>query len=477
MLTINELSLQFPEHLWLALPNDQIELAWLASQQYSNDAAKWNAYLNRLCLNTLLPWLQEESGAQAKLLPNQHTIPKIWEFVNGSAISLDKTRMIFIPSEAIDIEEFSVPQEWIDIPNWIGDYYFPIQINLDEGWLRVWGYTTHQQLKTRGNYDNFERTYTIKPDDIFDTIQAMWLAIELSSNEKEAVKPLPNLLPTVAEELLTQLSQPSSYSPRLDLEFETWAILLSHEGWLQQLYQKRIQNQEVSVVSSSLVTNSQTVKKAIHLSQWFENIVDSGWKNIEEVLGTQPIRFAFRTQSADLPTLMAQIYAGTTEEQRRKAAEQLGRIDRYHPNVSSKLQEVIKALVYLIQTTEHEETRWAAAESLWNLDPHHPTTGIRKIKDLGMLLWNYPVALGVWILQKSHKKYAIFIRVYPLNAQAYLPPNLQLIILSESGQTFLEVKARNEDNCIQLKFSGNQGERFSAKVMLSEAAIVEDFVI
>ncbi|HEY9845691.1 MAG TPA: DUF1822 family protein, partial [Candidatus Caenarcaniphilales bacterium] len=59
----------------------------------------------------------------------------------------------------------------------------------------------------------------------------------------------------------------------------------------------------------------------------------------------------------------------------------------------------------------------------------------------------------------------------------YLPPSLQLVVLDESGASFLEAQARSADNYIQLQFSGTAGERFSVQVTLGEVSTTEDFVI
>jgi hypothetical protein len=67
--------------------------------------------------------------------------------------------------------------------------------------------------------------------------------------------------------------------------------------------------------------------------------------------------------------------------------------------------------------------------------------------------------------------------VHPIGNQNYLPSLLQLIVLDESGETFLQAQARSADNYIQLQFSGEPGERFSVKITLNDVSIIEDFAI
>jgi Protein of unknown function (DUF1822) len=100
-------------------------------------------------------------------------------------------------------------------------------------------------------------------------------------------------------------------------------------------------------------------------------------------------------------------------------------------------------------------------------------SNVRKIT-----LGDYPLALIVNCQLESDGKYDILVRLYPLNeAQNYLPPAVQLIILDEEGEVFLEAESRSADNWIQLEFRGEPGERFSVKVALGDASIVENFAI
>lgn len=62
MLEINDLITLYPEKLWLELSSKEQQLAWQISTQeyYSNSTARWNAYLNCLCLNAFLNCLKED---------------------------------------------------------------------------------------------------------------------------------------------------------------------------------------------------------------------------------------------------------------------------------------------------------------------------------------------------------------------------------------------------------------------------------
>jgi hypothetical protein len=51
------------------------------------------------------------------------------------------------------------------------------------------------------------------------------------------------------------------------------------------------------------------------------------------------------------------------------------------------------------------------------------------------------------------------------------------MVLDDAGNIFLQAQARSIDNYIQLQFSGNKGECFSAQVSLAEILLTESFVV
>ncbi len=71
----------------------------------------------------------------------------------------------------------------------------------------------------------------------------------------------------------------------------------------------------------------------------------------------------------------------------------------------------------------------------------------------------------------------ILLRLYPTGNQTYLPENLKLIVLDESGATFREVAARSNDDWIQYQLTGSPGDRFSVLVALGELSLIENFEI
>jgi hypothetical protein len=226
----------------LEIPQTAQDEAWRQSQSFSSSSSRWNAYLNQICLNAILPWLQEEYSPQAAAWPNAAVLPSFWEVVNGTAIALDAAVFTLIPIETIDLNELRVPQEWVDIPGWAADYYLAAQVNPDDRWVRIAGYCTHQQLKAEGSYDTSDRTYYLDEDNLTKDLNVLWVARQLCPDEptKSAISPLPALPLAQAENLLQRLGNSDVVTPRLAVPFELWGALLEHGAWRQRLYQRRL---------------------------------------------------------------------------------------------------------------------------------------------------------------------------------------------------------------------------------------------
>jgi hypothetical protein len=150
-------------------------------------------------------------------------------------------------------------------------------------------------------------------------------------------------------------------------------------------------------------------------------------------------------------------------------------------------QSTSKTLVNLSQWLRGVfENGWETVETLLSSQQLSPAfsfrssePGIRRAKsiDLGMILGEITVALVVELKPVTEQLTRICLQIHPTGDRAYLPPNLQLIILDESGAVFLEARSRSADNYIQLQLSGQPGERFIVKVALDEASVTEDFTI
>jgi hypothetical protein len=274
-LSLQDLKSIAPERLWLAYSSANRARAELAAQGHANPTASHNAYLNRLCLDVFGRWVRENWEMTPAVWPDDRQLASIWEAVNGTALVIEQTRLVLIPSDALDTEMLSVPQEWVDIPKWAADYYLAVQIDLEGDWLCIWGYTSHRTLKTKGNYDPIWRTYSLSREAIVPDLEVMWVAATMGLKETAQIHPLPALMLPTAETLIHQLSQPSPYSPRLEVEFERWAALLERDDWRSQLYRQRQQNAGVGAgLSAAKPVLEQRSRESINVGLWLQEQID-----------------------------------------------------------------------------------------------------------------------------------------------------------------------------------------------------------
>jgi Protein of unknown function (DUF1822) len=103
---------------------------------------------------------------------------------------------------------------------------------------------------------------------------------------------------------------------------------------------------------------------------------------------------------------------------------------------------------------------------------------IRQAKsiDLGIEISGFSVVLIVEISEAKDGNMEIGLQVHPRNSQ-YLPAELQLLVLDEAENVFMEAKSRSADNYIQLQFRGERGEKFRVRIALGSANLTEYFEI
>lgn len=243
----------------------------------------------------------------------------------------------------------------------------------------------------------------------------------------------------------------------------------------------------ILVKSQDLNPAKDSTNKITILDNWLSNSFAADWLSIEDLLNAEILRRTivlqvplYRSEEeinklspvTEITELINEIYAHNDNSLRQKAAKRLGVIARGN-------EQAILTISNLIQTTEDDETLWTFVETLWQISPGNIVAGVRRVKliDLGLQIAGNSIALAVAIVRKSSDKFAILLRVYPINDQPYLPANLKLILLDDSGQEIYQVIARKSDNYIQLKLNGQKCERFSVRVALSDASITEHFEI
>jgi Protein of unknown function (DUF1822) len=262
--------------IWLSLADR--ELLPTHSQTYSNVTAQENALINQLCLEKTQAWLTE-IGIESTPTFSPTQMASMWDVVNGCALTIGNRRLILVPSDRLDREELRIPQEWVDIPNWMGDYYLGIQIDLEDGLMNIWGYTSHRTLRETGTYNLIDRTYSISSDLTIDNLDILWMAQILDLQEMTIVPSISSLNLDLSINAIDRLSYASPYSPRLDLDFTTWAAILSNNNLREQLYQRRLQ------IANLDLNQTQPMKLGDWLDLEFSQAIDRGWDLFQHIMG------------------------------------------------------------------------------------------------------------------------------------------------------------------------------------------------
>ncbi len=460
----------FPKHCWWEISAGEMERAKLQSRAYSNDIARRNAYISDLCLKTVVNWLETEPDLQAEsltILPSKADLPSIWEFLPGVALQLGPIKLVLIPSETLETDQFSVPFEWVDISPWAADYYLAVQMNLEEDqhWMRIWGFTTHKRLKL-GTIDPVKRLYKMDAQDLTQDLNVLWTMRSIAPAIIPP-SPLAKLSLDALNLLLDQLSQPTIYSPRLELAFDQWSAVIANDRWRRILCDRR----QRSVLPSP-------VPALVNLRQWLQRMaVEDPWQTTDAFLvQAVPVRGPAQLESTleAIAPILRLVRTTTSEQIRQQAAGVLGEIGANHP-------ETVDLLVELLQS-EQAETRWQAAISLGKVAPDHPLSGIRRAKliDLGLQLDHDSIALIVAIMPTVGDRIAVFLQVQSVDQRLDLPPQLKISVLSASGETRLQAEVKSDtesrDKSIDLRFSPPSGSRFQVKVELNDICVTEEFL-
>lgn len=278
-----------PTEWWLEIPSEIKTRCWHESGTLATPTRRQQVYLNQLCLQVFLPWFQQN---YAPALSWPDNLPSIWEFMDGSGLTVGAKRLVILPVDTAIPDGIDVPQAWVDMPNWAADYYLAIQIDLDQNWLRVWGYTTHQSLKKDADYDPCDRTYSLAAQNLQRDFNAFWSICQLCPNAdtQTVVAPLPAPSIPQAHQAMEYLIQTDDVFPRLTLSFEQWGALLNDANWRQQFYQRRL---------ASVRAKLETPRTKTELSQWLKKQFTDAWQPLESWLGSEQLALAYNLRRVE----------------------------------------------------------------------------------------------------------------------------------------------------------------------------------
>lgn len=293
MLTFEDFTNFYPNQTWLRLSDTDLAAAQQHCDQtpYSNNNSRDRAQQNFLALQILSGWFQEvlELDSRPSAWLSSEELPGVWDVVNGTILSVNGIKVALLPSDAVDLEELAVPQEFVDLPDWTAAYYLAVQFDWEQQWLRILGYASHQQLKHQAEFDPIDRTYYLDQADLAEDLSLLWTACDVLTIPEPAVAPIPSMTPQTAAQLLQSLQAVTRYSPRLDYDFADWAALIANPQWRHQLYAARSQSSTAAAAVPASSPADRVRPAVVQLRQWLNGVIEPGWYAVRDAIQGQSL--------------------------------------------------------------------------------------------------------------------------------------------------------------------------------------------
>lgn len=145
---------------------------------------------------------------------------------------------------------------------------------------------------------------------------------------------------------------------------------------------------------------------------------------------------------------------------------------RTSPSAAAKPASLLEKLLRAGWQTAEEIRKILEAQGQ-NIDYVRGKVPLGKFIDLGTQIRGLSVLLMVTLTPENGET-DVHLQVFPIR-ERHLPPNLQLLVLDEDGEVFMEATSQSADNSIQLQdFGGESGDRCKIKVILGSASFSEE---
>jgi hypothetical protein len=199
------------------------------------------------------------------------------------------------------------------------------------------------------------------------------------------------------------------FTPTVSVEELPLSQLRSPEELLDHLYALR--NIPAPEATPALQAPTRT-----HLSQWFADLVETGWYTLEWLLNQPELApaYAFRNRDAVAQPPEAGI-------RRLKLLHLGGQVGE-------------RSVILMVQVSEMASL------------PDRPA------------------------------EYTVKLQLHPIS-QRHLPPGVQFKVLDQNGVSVVDAVSREQDNYLQLQINGAAGEGFDVQIRSGEVQLTQEFVI
>ena len=434
----------------------------ISDLHHSNVLTRHQSYLNLLVRKSFLGWLnlmlETEFSDDYSLLEQV----SIWEFINGNTIEIGESRFVLIPMETEDKSEFTIAEEWLKLNDFVGSYYLPVGVNLNDNYLDFWGYITYDDLLHHGQLDMVNHHFDIPCEELETDLNLIALEYEYEWKKSPSLGALSPLGLNRKQQLIEQAKK--ELFPRYSLDFAKWLYVMDDSKMRQELFVDR---------------------QPISLTQWLNQKIESTlinqWQNAENLmkeLFLPPENWQPSFSSARRRLLSLDETLGVLIDNPNIDLARFNSLVNSIPNLIFDDEQKTKAiaiLVDLLDNTADEEQRWTLSICLNQLNAKHPNIGQWYCKPIVFEEDKINLLLG--ILPKSIDEISIFIRVCGEQANQSLPDNLRLQIIDESDNLYQEIIADRNDKAIQYKFWGNKEEQFTLKIISDHNEYSQKFMV
>lgn len=210
----------------------------------------------------------------------------------------------------------------------------------------------------------------------------------------------------------------------------------------------------------------------VNLRQWLAHLFTTEWEACEAIFNPQPEPDSDAIEPVNpIPSKLGNWVKNIWENGWQKIEQ--GKQDL----TEAIVPETPPAMVFRSGGTSTAESSLSEDRSSIKIFPEADVTRAKLI-DLGMRLGRTRVALLVAVAEQSDRTFRVHVQLHPTIGDRYLPRNIKLALISDTGEILDEVKSRIQDICILLHdFYVEPNESFSIKIEIDDLSIIENFVV
>ncbi|MDY6898940.1 MAG: DUF1822 family protein [Cyanobacteriota bacterium] len=260
---------------------EQLQQAFLISEQINNQLRQWQVYFQCLALFAFEEWMQEREPSLTINKENSSTLQYQYANIIDAVCNLriGNFKVCLIPSLLLTNEEIAIPRAVIDIPEYVAHFYVVVGVDEELEIAAVKGLLRYDQLinikaelqpEADWNYYIYLAQFNQKVDDLLLYLQCLTptaiLLPEIPTSRQD-------ILRRVQASLLNLLPQLNNRPLWKVLTWEQGKAVLTTPIIINWLYQSI--NQNAATLNKHLSDLLQILtQQAVNVSQWLVNQVD-----------------------------------------------------------------------------------------------------------------------------------------------------------------------------------------------------------